>query len=196
MNDDDAPLTREQMKRFELEIAEPFKEHEREKRRGLEIGAGFYEKIATLSAGSMAVCASIILAITAKSDIHSGSNRIVVHYLILIANLFGAAFLLAVLHNFLAAQVVKLDVAISEAQFQRILLTKVGLFARESTPSINDATMEQVEDALREQISPKQASRVRRRDFLYQCVNWTGYFSILAFGGTFALVLFYLHQLW
>jgi hypothetical protein len=196
MNSDDPLLTREQMKQFEVDIKEPYKEHESERRRGIEINAGFFEKITALSAGSMAVCASAILAISGKSDIHSGSTRMAVHDLILIADFLGASFLLAIFHNFLAAQVAKLDVAISESQFQWILFTRAASLAQMTTSPTNDETMTQVEDAVREQMSPKQSRRVKCRGSLYLCVNWAGYLSILVFGIAFALVLFYLHQLW
>jgi hypothetical protein len=184
------------MKRFVEDVKGPSKEHESERRRSIEINAGFFEKISALSAGLMAVCASIILAIYGKPDIHSGSTQMVVHVLILIADFLGASFLLAILHNFLAAQVAKLDVAISDSEFQWILITKASSLVQETNPSINDERMAQVEDAVREQMSPKQSKRVKRRESLYLFVNWAGYLSILAFGIAFALVLFYLHQLW
>jgi hypothetical protein len=196
MSEDDKVLTREQMKRFESEIKESYKEHESERRRSIEISAGFFEKISALSAGSMAVCASIILAISGKYDIHSDSIRVVVRDLILIADFLGASFLLAIVHNFLAVQVSKLDVAVSEFQFEWKLLTKAGSFAQEAVPAINDETTAQVEDLARKQMSPKQSMRVKCRDYLYLCVNWIGYMSVLVFGIAFALVLFYLNRLW
>jgi hypothetical protein len=196
MNDDGTPLTRKQMKQFEVDIEGPYKEHESERRRSIEINAGFFEKISALSAGLMAVCASIILAIYGKPDVHSGSTQIVVHALIVIADFLGASLLLAILHNFFAAQVAKLDVAISDSQFQWILITKASSLVQETTPSIDDERMAQVEDAVREQMSPKQSRRVKLRESLYLYVNWAGYLSILTFGVAFALVLFDLHQLW
>jgi hypothetical protein len=195
MNNDKL-LTRKMMKQFEADIKEPFKEHESEKRRSVEIRAGFFEKISALSAGSMAVCASIILAISGQYDIHSDSIRVVIRDLILIADFLGASFLLSILHNFLAAQVTKLDVAISASQFQWILFSKASSLVQETSPSINDETMAQAEDAVREQMSPKQSRQVKYRDYLYLCLDWFGHLSILVFGIAFALVLFYLHKLW
>ena len=74
MSNNDVPLSREQMKQFEAGIKEPYKEHEDEKRRSLEISSGFLDKLAALSAGSMAVSASITLAIVVRSDVHSAAT--------------------------------------------------------------------------------------------------------------------------
>jgi hypothetical protein len=52
---DEKPLSREQMNRFIEKIKEPFNEAQQQKRRSIEISAGFFEKIAALSAGSTAV---------------------------------------------------------------------------------------------------------------------------------------------
>jgi hypothetical protein len=43
MPDNDAPLSREQMNRFDAAIEEPLKEHEKERRRSIEVSAGFFE---------------------------------------------------------------------------------------------------------------------------------------------------------
>jgi hypothetical protein len=72
----------------------------------------------------------------------------------------------------------------------------VGSLVQEKTPSMNDETMAQAEDAVRGQMSPKQSRQVEYRDCLYLCVDWSGYLSIMVFGIAFALVLFYLHKLW
>lgn len=63
MNDNPNPVPPERMEKFIEEIKPSLKEHEQEKRKSLEISAGFFDKLAALNAGSIAVSASIILAI-------------------------------------------------------------------------------------------------------------------------------------
>jgi hypothetical protein len=196
MSNNDAPLSREQMKQFEAGIKEPYKEHEDEKRRSLEISSGFLDKLAALSAGSMAASASITLAIVVRSDVHSGATRTVIHDLLLIVGFLWASLMLAILHNFLAAQVAKLDAAISASQFQWTLMSHTLSLTKETMPTIDDATMERAENLLREKASPKESRHVKWRELLYPTVNWIGRFAMLTFVIAFTLVMFYLHQLW
>jgi hypothetical protein len=111
------------MKRFEVAIEEPYKEHEKERRRSVEISAGFFDKLSTLSAASIAVSASIILAIAVKSDVHSGATQIVVRDLLTIAFLLWASLLLAIFHNFLGCKrpIQNLDQDGKERDIQRVL---------------------------------------------------------------------------
>jgi hypothetical protein len=90
MADDSAPLTPQQMSRFMEQIKEPFNKTEEHRRRAIEVSAGFFEKIAALSAASTAVLASLILAIANKSDIHKRPAKTLVHDLLCIAFILGA----------------------------------------------------------------------------------------------------------
>ena len=145
MPDDDSPLSREQMKKFFLEIETPFKEHQEEKRKSLAVSSGFFDKVAALSAGSIAVSASIILTVTAKSSVDSWSTRIIIHDLLRIAVLLWASLLLAIFHNFLAVQIAKLDVAISESEFQQKLITLLFSYSTQTEP-VDHATAAKAED--------------------------------------------------
>ena len=69
---------------------EPYKENQQEKRRVLELNAGFFEKLSALNAGSIAVAASIILAIVLKPDVPRLTARPVLHeILVVVALLWG-----------------------------------------------------------------------------------------------------------
>jgi hypothetical protein len=120
----------------------------------------------------------------------------VIHDLLLIAGFLWASLLFAIFHNFLAALLAKADAAISESQFLWAIMTQSFSLAQKTMPTINNATMAKVEDFMRAQMSPKQSRRVRFREFLYPCVNWIRYLSMLAFVTAFTLVMFYLRQLW
>jgi hypothetical protein len=192
MSTDNWQLSREQLKRFEEGIKESYKEHDGERRRSLEISASFFDKLSTLSAGSIAVSASIALAIVGRSN---GAPRTVVHDLLIIAGLLWASLMLAIIHNFLAAQVAKLDASISSFQFQRTLLGLAISLSKEKFAT-DDATMEQAENLIREQMLPKESKQVKRKEILYPVATWIGYLAMLTFVTAFGLVVFDLHQLW
>jgi hypothetical protein len=51
------------------EVIVAYKEYEKELRRSFEISAGFIDKVSALDAGSIALAASVIIAITAKEPL-------------------------------------------------------------------------------------------------------------------------------
>ena len=87
MADEPTPLSPEQTARFLEGAKELYTAHQQEKRRGLELNAGFFEKLSALSAGSIAVAASIILAIVLKSDVPRLAARPVLHEILIVAAL-------------------------------------------------------------------------------------------------------------
>src|SRR5882762_5202300 len=111
------PLSREQMIRLQDALMISYKQHEDEKRRSLGISAGFYEKLAALDAGSIAVAASITLTILLKSEIKADSVKPVIHELLFVVACLWASLVLSILHNFLATIFAYLETAYSEADF-------------------------------------------------------------------------------
>ena len=192
----EAPLSREQMNRFMEKIKEPFNEAEQQKRRSVEVSAGFFEKIAALSAGSTAILASLILAIANKYDIHTGWAQIVVHQLLCIAFALGAALILAVLHNFFAALVARADAAISDSQLLQKIIAESLPLVHEVTPQVDEATVTQVEDMMRAQMSPRFSRQLKSRSIFYMVATWSGSISMAAFIVAFSLVIKYLWKLW
>jgi hypothetical protein len=189
----ESPLSREQQIQFLDKLKEPLNEAEEQKRRSVEVSAGFFEKIAALSAGSTAVLASLILAIANKSDIHTGWAQIVVHHLLLIASALGASLILAVLHNLLAALHARADANIAESQLDRKIITLLPQFVHDgTTPQV----LAQAEDMVLRQMSPRANRQVAWRDSCYVVATWAGGLSMTAFVGAFLLVIIYLWQLW
>jgi hypothetical protein len=193
---DESPLSREQQDQLLDKLKEPFNEAEQQKRRSVEISAGFFEKVAALSAGSTAVLASLILAIANKYDIHTGWAQIVVHHLLLIALALGASLVLAVLHNFLAALRARADANIAESQLLLKIITESLPFVHDVTPQVNKATVAQAEDMMLVQMSPRVKRQVTWRDSCYAAATWAGGLSMAAFVVAFSLVIKYLWQLW
>lgn len=193
---DEAPLSREQMSRFLEGIKEPFNEAEQQKRRSVEVSAGFFEKVAALSAGSTAVLASLILAIANKYNIHTGWAQLIVHHLLLIAFALGVSLILAVLHNFFAALVARADAAIAESQLLQKIIAESLPLVHEATPEVNDATVQQVEEIMRAQMSPRFKRQLKSRSIFYTVATWAGSLSMAAFIVAFSLVIKYLWKLW
>jgi hypothetical protein len=195
MSETNYRISRERMKKLLDSLKEPYKEHESELRRSIGISSGFVDKLATLSAGSIAVAASILLA-TVKSGVHSSETRMVVHDLLIITFLLWASLLIAIFHNFLAAEVAKTDAAISEGQFLDTMMRLSAGVAQEETPSLTDDTMAKVEDMIRSQMSPKQEKHVKSRDRLYLWTKRVGYLSMGSFVIAYTLAIVFLCQLW
>lgn len=193
---DEVRLSREQMNRFLDKIKEPFNEAQQQKRRSVEVGGGFIEKVAALSAGSTAVLASLILAIANKSDIHTGWAQIVVHHLLRIAFALGASLFLAVLANFFVVLVARADAAIADSQLTHKIIDETLPFALETTPRLSEPTVAQVEDIMRAQMSPRVKRRLKFRSISYVAATWMGGLSMAAFVVAFSMVMRYLWQLW
>jgi hypothetical protein len=192
----DAPLSREQMNRLLQKIKEPFDQAEQQKRRSVEVSAGFFEKIAALSAGSTAILASLILAIANKHDIHTGAAQIVVHHLLRIAFALGASLILAVLHNFFAALVARADAAIADSHYLQRLGEESLTATHETMPQINDATAMQADEMIRARMSPNFRRQLKSRSVFYTVATWAGSLSMAAFILAFSLVIRYLWKLW
>ena len=152
-------------------IKEPFNEAEQQKRRSVEVSAGFFERVAILSAGSTAVLASLILAIANKYNIHTGWAQLVVHHLLLIAFALGASLILAVLHNFFAALVARADAAIAESQLLQKISASASLVPS-GTQISAFAALSFIPSLLELPVDWRPRWIVRRGDWLRQAAPW------------------------
>jgi uncharacterized membrane protein (UPF0182 family) len=139
------------MNRLLEAMKDPYKGLQQEKRRALEINAEFYEKLSTLNAGSIAIAASIILAIEARSTV----IQTVLHHIFIVVILLSASLLLGILHNLFAAIVAKVEAAYSETDFIGEFMKRSLSSAREATP-IDDATAAQLRDMFQLGLHPKR----------------------------------------
>lgn len=190
------PLSPEQIEKFVHAIKAPLKEYEQEKRRSLEIVAGFFDKLAALSAGSIAVTASIVLAVLFKSEPRPPWVRVALHELLTIVGLLWLSLVLAILHNFLATVVARTAAKLSLAEFTWTLAEEGMAIIKETTPSEQSASVRQAKDLLRKQFAPREVKLVSRSQGLYATVNVIGYAAIATFGVAFSLVPIYLFRLW
>jgi hypothetical protein len=104
---DDNVLTREQSERLLKVIEEHHKVQEDDNRRSLGISTGFFEKLATLDAGSIAVSASIIVAILLKPELRE-STRGIVDEIVVVVLLLWTSLFSSIVHNFVAVRVANL----------------------------------------------------------------------------------------
>jgi len=190
------PLSPEQIEKFMQDIKAALKGHEQEKRRSLEVNAGFFDKLAAVSAGSVAVAASIVLAILFKSETRPPWVRTALHELLSVVAFLWFSLILAILHNFLAAFLPKTAAEQSEAELTWAMAEQAMAITKETTPAIDGAVMAQAKDLLRKQFAPREVRLVNRSRVLYATVSVLGYCSMVAFIIAFSLVPFYLFSLW
>jgi hypothetical protein len=196
MIDTSGSVSPERMEQWLHDIKAPLRDYEQEKRKSLETNAGFFEKLSAISAGSIAVSASIILAVLFKAEPRPEWIRAALHELLLIVGFLWLSLVLAILHNFLAAVVARTTAKLSEAQFTWILAEQAISIVRETTPEVEAAVLRQAKDKLREQFAPREVTLVNRSRWLYATANVIGYISMLMFLVAFSLVPIYLFRLW
>jgi hypothetical protein len=194
--EDGEPLSPEQIEKFMQDIKGPLKQHEQEKRRSLEINAGFFDKLAALSAGSIAVTSSIILAILFKSETRPPWVPPALHELLSVVVFLWLSLVLAILHNFLATRVGTTAAEQSEAELTWAMAEQAMAISKLTTPAIDGAVMRQAKDLLRKQFAPREVKLVNRSRALYATVSVFGYGSMSAFVVAFSLVPIYLFRLW
>jgi hypothetical protein len=190
------PLSSEQIEKFMQDIKGLLKQHEQEKRRSLEINAGFFDKLAALSAGSIAVATSIILAILFKSETRPPWVPTAVHESLSVVAFLWISLVLAILHNFLATRVGTTAAEQSEAELTWAMAEQATEISKMTSPAIDGAVMTQAKDLLRKQFAPREVKLVKRSRALYATVSVFGYGSMCAFVVAFSLVPIYLFRLW
>ena len=196
MNGNLNPVPPERMEQFIEELKTPLKEVEQEKRESLEVSAGFFAKLAALNAGSIAVSASIILAILSKSEARLDWIRVALHELLIVVGFLWLSLVLAILHNFLAASVAKVAAASSDAEFVWMLTQRTILLSQEIEPNAEQSTYTQVKQLLRQQFIPREGRLVKTSQVLYRAVSIVGYVSMLSFATAFTLVPIFLFRIW
>lgn len=195
-NADAPPASQEQIDRLIQELKEPLKEHEEEKRKSLEINTGFFDKLSALSAGSIAVAASIVLAVVLKSEPRPEWFRTALHEVLTVVGLLWLSLVLAILHNFLATVFVNTEAKLSEAQLVWTMAERVMAIVAETAPAEQSEALRQFKPTFREQFLPRERKLAKRSLALYTIVRVVGYASMLVFVVAFSLVPLYLFRLW
>lgn len=193
---EDISAFRAELGRLEAELRNDYEKHERELRRSIEISTSFFDKLSALDAGSIAVAASVIIAMSAQKVSISNSFPGIVHGLVAIVILLWSSLVCTVVHNFLAVHLAALDAKYSEIEFVRTMLRKTLATARQITPEISQSVVDELEKNVHKDPAEQQRKIVRRKQVLYPCVTILGYASIGTFLIAYTLVAFYVRRLW
>jgi len=194
MSDETVEIPAAQQERFKAEVQEAYKEHEKESRRSLGISTGFYEKLSALDAGSIAVAASIGIALIAKPQLQSSSLRAAARWLVVITVSLWLSLVCAVFHNFVAVAIAKLESAYSHVELVRTIIRR-GLAMLNTDPA-QIQPLGQVEATAQEEPILQQQQIMKRRLFLNPCVTALGYISMGSFLAAYTLVMVCVVRLW
>jgi hypothetical protein len=181
------------------EVIVAYKEYEKELRRSFEISAGFIDKVSALDAGSIALAASVIIAITAKSDLPPYllcRMHQIVHGLVVIVFLLLVSLVLTVLHHFLVVHIARLDAKYSEIEFPRRMMRSGLAIVRDNAPTNDKALVDQLEKSQDDESFKEQVRIVKKRKFWHKWADAFGYTSTSLFLVAYAAVAFYLLKLW
>jgi uncharacterized membrane protein len=181
--------------RFEAAVKEAYKEHEKEFRRSLKISTSFYEKLLALNAGSIAVAASIGIALIAKPELRSGSLHAIAHWLVVITIFLFVSLVCAVVHNFVVVGIAKSESAYSEDEFVRTIVREALAMVR-VTDSAEIQFLDRLKEKAQEKLILQQQHIVKRRQFLHPCATALGYISMGSFLAAYTLVVVFVVRLW
>jgi hypothetical protein len=194
MNDETVEIPAAQQETFKTEVQAAYKEHEEESRRSLGISTGFYEKLSVLDAGSIAVSASIGIALIAKPQLQSSSLHAATRWLAVITISLWLSLVCAVLHNFVAVAIAKLESAYSHVELVRTIIRR-GLATLNTNPALIQP-LGQVGAAAQEEPILQQQQIMKRRLFLNPCLTALGYASMGSFVAAYTLVMVCVVRLW
>jgi len=159
-------------------------------RKNLAVRNSFYDKLATLSAGSIAVCISVGLALSSK-----GRPPQISHGLVYLVGAFWVALLTSVGHNALLVWSARLD-----ARYQQDELVKKIVLRSTRYPWNYSADMlkqlEKVGQKAIEPISETQKKRLVRKTYCEGAAEVLGIVSVLCFLSGYTIALFGVIGLW
>lgn len=182
-------LSESEMETVRDKIMTDLKEHEGESRRSVSIGTHYYSKLATLSAGSLALIATVGTAIITRPNGSPHIQCIPSRWLVSTAVIFlWVSLLSSVIHNWMAVKLSQYDASISENQFQSQIITHslkaiephVGSEATKSAQkAIDDARYDKTEQVRRQ---------VFRRERLKSTIVSVGYLAVATFVIPYTLI--------
>lgn len=181
MSDESAEVSPELQSKFEAAYLPAFAEHTKEVRRSFEIGAGFYDKLAALSAGSIAIAASVGVSMVVRTGSHSQSFHRYSLWLAFAISSLWISLIGAVGHNYVMVYIARLDADYSTEDFIRTLLRISLKFAAETQLEIDESTLSQLQEGIHEQPLRNQKRIVARKTGLIPVASTLGYLSISTF---------------
>jgi hypothetical protein len=166
---------------------------ENEHRRSLELGASFYEKLATLDAGSIAVAVSVGIALLGKGESRTGPT---IHsnlsWLAVITVLLWLSLVCAIGYNSIFVKIARLEAEQAKAWSGYLALTSAHAG---SSPEVAEIVWKQITDSLRQRITAS-AMNLHRTDIAVNRVMALGYVAVASFLLAYSLVLVCVLRLW
>jgi hypothetical protein len=182
-----------------LAVMDAYKEPQKEDRRSSEIRTSFYDKLAALDAGSIAVAASIGIALIAKPELRSASLHANASWLVVITIMFWVSLFCAITHNFLAVKIAELESAYSHDEFCKTMVRKIVETIENNATAEEQSEADQADQVVKLTLGSftlKQQHNVKRRHFLHSCSTTLGYISMGSFLAAYTLVMARVVCLW
>jgi len=164
---------------------------EKERRRSKEISAGFYDKLAALNAGSIAISVSVGLAILTKQELRQFS-----HGLFALVLCFWLSLLTAIFHNFFRHHLTaKLDATYAGQEFIRNTI-QAPMELSGADQNVMKQAREVMAEVLRQGPIAKQGVTMRQKRRLESVATVLGWLSVGSFLAGYTLVLIGAARLW
>jgi len=197
MDDRTIEIPASQRNELEAELLLDHREHEKEMRRSLEVGASFHEKLSAIDAGSLAIIASVVLAIIFNSSkLQSGTFREVIHRIVVITVFIWISLVSSVVHNFFVTSIAKLDAAYSEAELIRKIMKRTLSTVAMQFPEVDQSQIIQLEKFAQENPLRDLRRIEKRRKRLHRSATTLGYISIITFLFAYTAVMICVAFLW
>ncbi|MFZ0629732.1 MAG: hypothetical protein WA399_16945 [Acidobacteriaceae bacterium] len=170
----------------------------RELRRSLELRASFYEKLAALNAGSIAVAVSVGVALLGKAAPHSAFLHSNLDWLVAVAFFLWSSLICAIGHNALFIKVARLEAERAEEWSKWIGLINASTMqsiVRPEGSEIGEIVAKQIGDSLHDRIQ-KAAMNSHRTEQSILRARILGFVSVSAFLIAYTLVFACIIRIW
>lgn len=175
---------------MEAGVIDDYKVHQTELRRSADFSAGFYDKLAALNAGSIAVSVSVGLVILTKQDLRGFS-----HGFLALILCFWLSLVSAIVHNVFFLWNSKLDVAYSAQEFIKKTFKRL-LRHVEPTSGVDGSDLKKLGKDLQEAPLQRQRTATTRKRWHEATAKVAGFASVTMFLLGYTLVALGAVKLW
>lgn len=154
---DDVVIVRTQIDKFKASTAQAETKADQELRRSLELNSSFYDKLAALNSGSIAVAVTVAVALLATNAPHSAFLHTNIDWLVAIAFFLWSSLICAIGHN---AQYVK--IARLESERAKGAAAWIGLINADLMQTITQGANSKVAQSLDTMITDQFHDRIQK----------------------------------
>jgi hypothetical protein len=164
--------------------------------RHLEVRAGFYEKLAAISAGSIAVVVSVGIALAGRTDSITASSHARLGWLVAIATFLWLSLVVSIAHNLIYVEITRLQAEVAqEGSFIQSYLTgalAAHLSGSEQRIKVMDGLMKH---SFSERLT-KVTKKTLRLVFSMKFVRVIGYAATTSFLIAYTLAFCWFFRIW